>query len=48
MTDKEWEEFVAWWERKWPAAGPHRASVEQYIKFLEEKRRNESGIICQG
>ncbi len=42
MTDKEWEEFVAWWEKQWSSAGPHRASVEQYL-IWEESQQNEKG-----
>ena len=38
MTDKEWEEFVARWKAEWPMSSPHRASIEQYLKFLEEKK----------
>ena len=37
MTDKEWDEFVVWYKKKWPMAAPHRASIEQYFEYLKEK-----------
>ena len=38
MKNEEWEGYVNWWKSKWSSSGPNRESVEQYLKYLEEKR----------
>jgi len=39
MTDKEWEEFVDWYKKKWPMDSPRRVIIEEYQLFLKEKEQ---------
>ncbi len=36
MTDKEWDEFVAWWKSKY-INSPDKMSIELYLEWSKQK-----------
>ncbi len=35
MTEEEWQQFLDWWELKWPLIVPDRLSVEYFLTWRQ-------------
>lgn len=42
MTDKMWEEFMAWWKSQWSEAIPNRLHITLYEQWYANKLRKVS------